>query len=307
MPTLTQAWEDYKRYLLGERGCSPVTVSNYRYDFRRLLERLGDVPAQAVTTQDLRGFLHFLKTEKDLQPKTLHRKVSFLKSFFKFCYQQGYVVQNPAARLSYPKVPRKLPVFFTEQELRTFLTTPIKAYDRMEPFLSRRDRTMFHLLAFTGARRSEFMALDCDDVDLAAMTITLRKTKGLEERLIPLTKPIVDMLFYYLMARVKLPSAPLAREPALFVTYKGQRAGVDCLRNAFFRHLAHCGITRPGLSLHSLRHSFATHLLKAGVDLRSIQELLGHADISSTQIYLHLDDEDLRKAIQKHPLLKKEG
>jgi site-specific recombinase XerD len=166
---------------------------------------------------------------------------------------------------------------------------------------------MFFTLACTGARASELLGMDCSDIDLAQQIIVLRKTKTKKERAVPIVKGLADMLFYYLMRRVQLPWAkPLSNEPALWLSLGGKRMAYPSLHNAFHRHLAHCGITRP-LTPHSLRHSFATLLLRGGADLRAIQELLGHETIQSTMVYTHVDGHDLRSAIEKHPLLSKEG
>ena len=303
---LSELWEQFTVYILIEQGGSERTVAAYRTTMFMLIDLIGDVDAAHVSTQALRRFLVALNQQHDYAPATIHKYIAALHSIFRFAYRQEIIADDPASRLASPQVPRALPNYFTEGELRQFLLTPCKPYKWRQPYGALRDRAIFFTLAYTGARARELLAMNCQDIDLAQQVVILRKTKNKRERVVPITKAVADLLFYVLMRRIKLPWAdPPSKEPALWLSMVGHRMCYSLLLKAFHRHLAHCGIDRP-LTPHSLRHSFATLLLKGGANLRSIQTLLGHVSIQSTMIYTHVDVGDLREAVEKHPLLTQE-
>lgn len=219
------------------------------------------------------------------------RKLAALRSFFKFLCKDGYLVQNPVQRISTPKLGRKLPEFLYFEQMEKLLQTP-----DCTTVLGARDQVILELLYGSGLRVSELATLNREDVDSDQMLLRI-KGKGKKERLVPITKYAFEAIQAYLSMREN-------SQKALLLNYQGSRLSVRSIRR-ILNNLAN----QAGLPLHihphMLRHSFATHLLDGGADLRSVQELLGHAKLSSTQIYTHLTRERLREVYDEtHPRAK---
>ena len=211
-----------------------------------------------------------------------------MKSFFKFLYREGIIKSNPATALIYPKLEKPLPRFLTEEEVAKILNVV-----EGDTFISLRDKAILEFLYSTGARVSEAASLKIEDIDLLGGIVKV-KGKGKKERLLPLGEPAILAIRNYLKTRKDT-------NPYLFINRRGTE-----LSERAFRLIVDKYIRKAALSLrvspHTFRHSFATHLLNRGADLRSVQELLGHASISTTQVYTHLSIESLKKVYQKaHP------
>ena len=285
---------DYEDYLKTEKGASANTVSSYLRDVRQFLKSMEerDVGVCEVVERDVEEYVQTL-TRRGKSPATVTRSVASIKSLYNFLFARGETDRNPAKSMSHAKVERKLPQVLTGKEVELFLEQPectdLKGF---------RDRAMLELLYATGIRVSELIALDVDDLNLPGGILRCR-SKG-KERIIPLYPAAVRALNEYIHnVRPKLVDS--LEETALFVNMGGKRMS----RQGFWKLIKYyqekAGIKKD-ITPHTLRHSFAAHLLENGADLRSIQEMLGHADISSTQIYSRLLSQKIKDVYFKaHP------
>ena len=279
-----------------ERGLSPRTLDAYGRDVGRLIEfvrRRGMDRPGAVTAPDLREFVYFLK-DRGLQPTSIRRNLSAVRTYYAFLLQEGAVVADPCDRLELPRTWRRLPDVLSREEAAQLLEAPDVA-DR----LYWRDKALLEFAYATGVRVSELTGLRLRDLALDEGFATVFG-KGSKERLVPVGRSAVRAVSLYL--RELRPRLDTSRsDDRVFLNARGgplTRMGVwKILR----KHVRRAGITRR-VKPHTLRHSFATHLLEGGADLAAVQEMLGHVDISTTQIYTHVDREYLRQVHkQYHP------
>ena len=285
---------DYEDYLKTEKHASENTVSSYLRDVHQFVLAMEgrDLPIPLVGTEDVEEYARSL-TRKGKSPATVTRSVAAIKSFYNAMIALGQADRNPAKGVAPAKVERKLPQVLTGKEVELFLEQPectdLKGY---------RDRAMLELLYATGIRVSELIALDVDDLNLPAGILRCR-SKG-KERVIPLYPAAVRALNEYLRD-VRPQLAETEEESALFVNMSGERMSRQGFWKLIKFYQEKAGIEKD-ITPHTLRHSFAAHLLENGADLRSIQEMLGHADISSTQIYSKLLNQKLKNVYFKaHP------
>ncbi|MCO6436182.1 MAG: tyrosine recombinase XerC [Phycisphaerae bacterium] len=247
-----------------------------------------------VEPEHVKAFLAFLSTQ-DYSKSTIARKLATLRSFYKFCLRRGYVKSHPLAAIRTPKQDKRLPKFLEIEDITRLLATPDDG-----TLLGARDRAMLEVLFSTGVRVSELVDLNFADVDFSGHTIRVRG-KGKKQRTTPIGPTAIAAIQKYLeLRRADARSARFDQE-ALFVNKHGQRLSTRSVRRKLDKYLVSCGLD-PAISPHTLRHSFATHMLNNGADLRSVQELLGHQSISTTQIYTHLTAQRLKKAYDDaHP------
>jgi integrase/recombinase XerC len=288
---MTDPLAAFLRYLAAERQASPHTLRSYRSDleqFRRFLaemtdgENLGEALG-ALDARLLRAYLARLHGQ-GLDPASVGRKLAALRSWLRFLVRRGIIASNPAADIRGPRPGRKLAAFLPIDEAKELLDSGK---------LSVRDRAILELLYATGLRVSELSGLDMDDVDCEEQTVRVLG-KGRKERVVPYGGKAASALDAYVEAR-----GP-ARGP-LFSGRSGRRLGVRTLFEIVRRRARSVGLTRR-VSPHTLRHSFATHLLDAGADLRAIQELLGHSRLSTTQRYTHVGSDQLMRIYDRaHP------
>jgi integrase/recombinase XerD len=286
-------------YLTVERGASPNTVSAYRRDLGLyadfLLDR-GVRSPDAVKRDDVSAWISHLR-EEGLAPRTVERRVAAVKSFHRFLVRDGVTVNHPTASLPLPRVPSRLPDVASIDDVDRLLSQPFP-----DGPVGYRDRALLEVLYGCGVRASELTGLDLRDVDLTKGLLRVFG-KGSKERVVPVAGAAAAALADYLMhGRPYLRTKTGARRQdpdAVFLNVRGGRLTRVSV-HAFVR--AYGG--RVGLDLHphTLRHSFATHMLQGGADLRALQEMLGHADISTTQIYTHVDRSHLREEyLSTHP------
>ena len=287
--------ERFLRVLVAERGVSPFTVKSYREDLLQLAEFLASAgcgsPGEA-TSAILRRFAGGLHAA-GYAPATVARKLASTRSFFAFGQREGWVRSNPARPLRGPKRARKLPRFLTGPEIGSLLSAP-----RPEAAGGLRDRAILELMYSAGLRVRELVSLDDGDLDLPGGTVRVRG-KGRRERLGIVGRHARRALEAWLAQRPK--AAPGARSSPLFTNRLGTRLSVRGVARLLEKHLATAGLAGRA-SPHTLRHSFATHLLDAGADIRSVQELLGHKSLVTTQIYTHVTTKRLLDAFDNaHP------
>ncbi|OGO04039.1 MAG: tyrosine recombinase XerD [Chloroflexi bacterium RBG_13_54_9] len=289
-------------YLRVERQFSGNTIAAYQNDLRQFLAFLqegaatGD-PLQAWSQVDRSLVLSYILSlkERDYTQATIARKVAALRSLFKFLHGEGMITDNPTQGISSEKVPKTLPRYLTPQETDELLEQPAR---RATPE-AKRDRAMLELLYATGMRVTEIVSLNVSDINLEVGYVRCLG-KGSKERVIPVYDHAVQAVKEYATeARPQI--MRYAEEHALFLNRQGKRL----TRQGFWlilKNYASQAHLETDVTPHTLRHSFATHMLHGGADLRSVQELLGHANISTTQIYTHIPDDYLRREYEKaHP------
>jgi integrase/recombinase XerD len=299
---------DFLAYLEFERGLSRNTLEAYRSDllqFGRFLDSRG-LTAADVQAADVSDFLAELAagrlaaaasasiSPRPASPATVHRKAACLRSFYRHLRREGVRESDPTASLSAPRRNRKLPQVLSRGEIEQLLSQPRGS----EP-ASLRDRALLELMYASGLRASEAIGLEVSDIDLEERVLRARG-KGSKERMVPIGGAALRALEHYLQhgraALVK--DAP---ESHLFVNFRGGPLTRQGLYKIVRRHAATAGLAER-MSPHTLRHTFATHLLAGGCDLRSVQEMLGHADVSTTQLYTHLSSERLKDVyFRAHP------
>lgn len=290
MPESPTAGELVDRFLAHqsvERGASPNTVRAYSSDLALYLEwaaRTGTDPIH-LDHRALRRYLAELDRARYAR-RTISRRLSAVRSFFAFLLDEGLAHSDPSSVLSAPKAPATLPRLVPPTDLRALLDAPPD-----DTPIGVRDRAVLELLYATGIRVGELSGLRMGDVDLNAGTAVVMG-KGAKERLVPMHAEAVRRVRVYLADARPCLMRPEAQD-ALFLSSRGNALSTDAVRRVFKRHLASVGAAR-NLSPHALRHTFATHMLEAGADLRTVQELLGHIALSTTQIYTHLSTKRLK-------------
>ena len=249
----------------------------------------------AAKTDHVRGFLAFLN-EKKYSKSTIARKLATLRSFYKFLVKRGRLSSNPVTAVRTPKQEKKLPKFIEYEDVKRLLETP-----PMDNWLGARDRAILETLYSTGIRVSELTALNMDDVDFLGEVIHVRG-KGKKERIAPISSSALRAIQHYIEFRNKRAESNANFDSkVLFVNKHGKRLSTRSVRRKMDKYLKMAGLD-PSISPHTLRHSFATHMLNNGADLRSVQELLGHQSLSTTQIYTHLSTTKLREVYNSaHP------
>ena len=281
---------DFLAYLEFERGLSRNTLEAYRSDLLQYGAWLGDRDPLRVTHADLAEFLASLAEGAEgrpaVAPATLQRKVACLRSFHRHLRRQDLITDDPTAHIRAPRQSRRLPKVLSRDEVDKLLSQP-----RGSDPASLRDRALLELMYACGLRASEACGLEVSDVDLEAGVLRARG-KGSKERLVPVGGAAVRALVAYLRSgRPQLVGLKL--EPKLFVNHRGGGLTRQGLYKIVQRHARSAGLANK-MSPHTLRHTFATHLLAGGCDLRSVQEMLGHSDIATTQVYTHLSTDRLR-------------
>ena len=276
-----------------EHGLSENTLKAYRADLRTLSNHLDkqNVDLLAALPQHLHSFLHVL-FQKKVSARTVARCLSTFRRFYRYLLRQNEITTDPSAEISAPKLGRPLPSSLTEQEVSDLLTAPDTSSD-----LGLRDRAMLETLYATGLRVSELVSLRTTELDINVGVVRVMG-KGGKERLVPLGESAIEYLRQYMkQARTDLLHG--RQSDAVFITKRAQ----PMTRQAFWQMIKRYGLVagvRTPLSPHTLRHAFATHLLNHGADLRSVQMLLGHSDLSTTQIYTHVAQERLKKLHEQH-------
>ncbi len=299
--------QDYVRiflhYLRGERNCSAHTLASYEDDLGQFIAFLSrvDVDATAdvrkIDHQAIRGFLHDL-LDQGYSRRSIARKLACLKSFFRFLRRSNVIATNPAAAVHAPKLPKTLPTVLAEDEITLLMEQP----DRSTPE-GLRDRALLEVLYGTGIRLAEAIGLNWNDINVSDTTLKVRG-KGNKQRIVPYGRKAKEALQEYARVRGALVESGFKDETAgeaVFITKRGKRLspkGVNVLMHRYIGRVSEISKKSP----HVLRHSFATHLLDRGADLKAVQQLLGHESLSTTQVYTHVSVERLKKVYaQAHP------
>ncbi len=290
----------FLRYLATERNASDLTIKAYREDLFGLIDWLetahGKIPRpDSLSPQDLRAFQAALQ-EAGYARTTIARKLASLRSFYRFAIRQGIATDNPAKPLRNPRQQRKLPLVLSTTEIGRLLSSP-----PANETAGLRDRAILETMYSAGLRVSELVGLRDGDLDELEQVVRVRG-KGRKERISPLGSYAIKAIKRYCRKRIRHPKTEsLGRQAPVFVNRFGNILTTRSVGRMLEKHIAAAGLDSR-ISPHSLRHSFATHLLDRGADIRSVQELLGHKSLATTQIYTHVSTANLRQVYERaHP------
>ncbi len=298
--TCAEAVQKFLQYLMDERHFSEHTVKAYNSDLQALLTYLNKENITLIKDIEffiLRGYVANL-FDKEYSKSTIERNIASLKSFYKFLIKKGFLEENPAKQLKFPRKEKKLFNVFNIDDIFLLLSKP----DRSE-ISGLRDALILELLYATGLRVSELISLNISDIDFTGKRLRVLG-KGKKERIIPLSDYHIDLITDYIKKRNTLCGNKEINGNQLFINKYGGRLTDRSVRRILEKYLTLCGLPLS-YSPHSIRHTFATHLLENGADLRSIQELLGHSSLSTTEKYIHLNLVKLLDTYDKtHPKAK---
>lgn len=286
----------YVKHLELERSISPLTVRNYTGDIQGFLDFLGNNGVDSldkVSRSTMRLYLGWLH-EQGIARASISRKLSALRSFYRYLARENLVDAEPLSTLSSPKLEKRLPTFLTHEEMARLIEAP----DTSTPY-GLRDRAILELLYAAGVRVSEIVSLDLKDIDLGSRQIRVWG-KGSKERMVLMGRPAAEALKLYLdLGRIRLEGK--AYTQAVFLNRFGERIVVRRIQHIIKKYARQAGLEMRVFP-HIMRHTFATHLLDGGADLRVVQDLLGHARLSSTQIYTHVTQSQIRRNyLAAHP------
>ena len=287
----------FQKHLEDERRASPHTVKNYLSDLRFFEEYLGKsgVRIEQATNVHIRGWLGTLAVDQKATSRA--RRLASVKSFYKFCQRKRLLAANPAKAVKTPKLPKTLPKVLPVEEVFALMDAPTE-----KTVLGLRDRAILEVLYGGGLRISELCGLDLGDLDPRGRVVHVMG-KGSKERICPLNEAAFEALEQYLARRGELLFEPHPKQApdALFLNFRGGRLTPRSIARHLDKYVLEAGLARNA-SPHAMRHSFATHLLGAGMDIRSIQELLGHSSLSTTQRYTEVSWDKLQEVYDKtHP------
>lgn len=285
--------QSFLTYLSTEKNASVHTIKNYGVDLRVFFDFLQKKSLEEVSHRDIRAFLAVLKAGS-FSKSSISRKLSCLRSFFRYLARENILKANPAVSISTPKHERRLPVFLDLGEVTALLEAPSK-----NNWEEKRDRAILETLYSSGLRVSELVGLNHEDVDFFRGLVRVRG-KGKKERIVPIGQVAIKATQDYLGRKPPRENTSGLKKP-LYLNRSGGRLTDRSVRRLILKYVRRAAI-RKDVSPHTLRHSFATHMLDRGADLRSVQELLGHENLSTTQIYTHVTTKRLREAYDAaHP------
>lgn len=285
--------EDFLNYLRAEKSASLHTIKNYAVDLREFSHSVAEKKPNDINAMDIRGFLADLKSHSYTK-SSMSRKLACLRSFFKFLSRENILENNPVAGIQTPKREKRLPIFLNCDEVTHLLDAPNKGN-----WEEKRDKAILETLYSSGLRVSELVGLNHEDVDFFGGLLRVRG-KGKKERIVPVGRVAMDAIKDYL-SQTKTKNNDAGFKKPLFMNRLGGRLTDRSIRRMILKYARRIALNKD-VSPHTLRHSFATHLLDRGADLRSVQELLGHENLSTTQIYTHVTTRRMKEAYESaHP------
>jgi integrase/recombinase XerD len=307
LPESNNLLEQFLEKIIVEKGSARNTIDAYRCDVEGFL--LAQTSAvEKVSFDDLRKYVSSLSEKNFFQPKTIARKISAIRQFFLFLHEEDFIKENIALNLENPKISKKIPIVFGESEIKLLLEN----CDKDKTPAGLRNIAMLELLYAAGMRVSELISLKLSQLNLDAkeniLPYIIIKGKGNKERVVAINQKAIDAIKKYLLYIPRF-----TKDKNNLWLFPSKQSGAGHMTRQYFgkilKKLAHdAGLDFQKISPHKIRHSFATHLLNNGSNLRVIQELLGHKDIGTTQIYTHVANEKLKHTIEEfHPLSKKSG
>lgn len=302
---MDDAVDAFLDYLKIERNASEHTLKSYANDFGSFFDylddRVGARPRPSeMTVHHIRGFLTYCH-DCEYAGATIARRLAALRTFFKYCMREGLAASNPAKAVRTPRTSKKLPHYLTTDQIEALLTAPPEANDKGQPDVEGlRDRAILETLYSAGLRVSELCGMNLGDWDRSGGVVRVRG-KGRKERFAPIGSHATRALEVYLPHRQPGPRTKAEDREAVFLSRVRTRLTTRSVGRMLEKYIQQCELAKI-TSPHTLRHSFATHLLDGGADLRSVQEMLGHANLTTTQIYTHVSTRRLRETYeQAHP------
>ncbi|QDT54948.1 Tyrosine recombinase XerC [Caulifigura coniformis] len=300
------AVQGFLRYLHLERNASELTLKSYREDLNSfsdfLQDRVGSMPpVEQIDIPMLRAFIAYLH-ECNYARTTIARRLACLRSLFRYTTREGITAANPAKALRTPRIGRSLPKFLSNPQVNQLIDAPVSSEK-----LGVRDKAILETMYSAGLRVAELVGLNVEDWDRSANVIRVRG-KGKKERIAPIGKFAAAALDEWLYLRRPAEKASASDGKAMFLNRFGKRLTTRSIGRMLYGHLQHAGMDPKLATPHTLRHTFATHLLDGGADLRSVQEMLGHKSLTTTQIYTHVSTRRMRETYEaSHPHAKKNG
>ena len=300
--------KEFLRHLKTEARYSPLTIYGYQTDlflFYRFLMNIQEdnggstnftpIPLTSIRKSDIRSFLYFLDSEKKYSDRSLHRKICCLRSFFKFCLQEGYITIDPCKAIKTPKIEKSIPIFMDDEEYKIFL----------QAAKSLRDHLLLRILLATGMRVSEIEALNIDHIDHANCTVKVVKGKGKKQRIIDIDPVTIQLMDEYIKKERGIPKVP-EDNAALFLNRHGTRLSKRTIQRIVKRCRENAGLQKK-ITPHKCRHTTGRLLLEGGMDIRVIQEEFGHKSLSTTEIYTKVTNEHRMREYRKaHPFTRAE-
>jgi site-specific recombinase XerD len=287
--------DSFINYLKIEKDSSPHTIVSYRLDLEKLkvfMEASSITNLEDVTTPILREFIYSLKESRKLCPSSVAKLIATLKSFFNYLCDEGLVKSSPAKKIKAPKKNIAVPKCLSKAEVGRVIDCV-----RFSPVRCRknfiRDKLIISMLYYTGIRRSELLSLDWGDLNLEKSFLTVKNGKGRKSRVIPMHPNLANLIDDYLTSRLPLSCS------ALFTGEQGKRLSRASFTNLINMYVRVSGLSKKGYTAHSFRHSFATHLVEAGVDLFKLQRLLGHSSLEVTKVYVNFDSSNMAEAVSR--------
>jgi len=285
--------DSFLSYMKIEKIASPSTIYSYNKEIGKFLDYLNYInisDINLISTRTVRQYFYYAKENRSLCQSSISKIIAIIKSFFNYLEEEDITVKNPTRKIKVPKKINKIPSVMSKYEVDLI----IRSVD-FAPLRCRknnvRDKLVLSLLYYTGIRKSELLNLNWTDINLSKSFIIIRRGKGGKDRLIPLHKEVTGLLDQYLEERLPL------KTDALIIGEQGRRMGNCSFVNLLKMYFALSGLKRKGYTAHSFRHSFATHLVEAGVDLFKVQKLLGHASLDTTKIYINFNSSQMAKAV----------
>ncbi len=286
--------QNFLKFLESEKNASSHTVKNYAIDLREFSVFTEQKGIEGVDYVDIRSFLALLK-DKNYSKSSISRKLACIRSFFKYLTREEVVKTNPSAGIATPKREKKLPSFLEKEEVKLLIEAPLSSNN----WEGKRDRAILETLYSSGLRVSELVGLNQDDLDFFSGLVRVRG-KGKKERIVPVGPPALKAIQEYTQQKPPKLRDNGLKKP-LYLNRSGGRLTDRSVRRMILKYCRTTGLKKE-VSPHMLRHSFATHMLDNGADLRSVQELLGHENLSTTQIYTHVTTKRLKEAYEAaHP------
>jgi site-specific recombinase XerD len=287
--------DSFLAYMKTEKIASPSTIYGYRKEIGKFIDYvilINITEINLISTSTIRQYFYYSKENRGLCQSSISKIIATIKSFFNYLEEEEIIIKNPARKIKVPKKIYRIPSVMSKYEVDLI----IKSID-FAPLRCRknnvRDKLVLSLLYYTGIRKSELLNLNWTDINLSKSFIIIRRGKGGKDRLIPLHKEVTRLLDLYLEKRL-----PLKTE-ALIIGEQGRRLCKGSFVNLLKMYFAISGLKRKGYTAHSFRHSFATHLVEAGVDLFKVQRLMGHASLDTTKIYINFNSTQMAKAVDR--------
>jgi len=287
--------DSFLAYMKTEKMASPATIYDYSKEVKKFIDyiySIGISDINLISTRIIRQYFYHAKENRGLCQSSISKIISIAKSFFNYLEEDDIITKNPTRKIRVPKKVCRIPSVMSKYEVDLI----IRSVD-FAPLRCRknniRDKLVISLLYYTGIRKSELLNLNWTDINLSKSTLIIRRGKGGKDRLIPLHREVARLLDKYLDERL-----PLKTE-ALIIGEQGKRMCKGSFRGLLKMYLTLSGLKRKGYSAHTFRHSFATHLVEAGVDLFKVQKLLGHASLDTTKIYINFNSSQMARAIDR--------